>query len=234
MFSWTGERQSQFGVAAAASSGSGGAAAASRLCWRRGGGVAGGFEISGQCRLGAHADSTLVHATWGSYTGCGAALSMRCWRATLRKAGRARLSSMVLFFFWLRRAWPELSCIFSARTLLSDAGPKCRDVCASRVRVLAARSAAIKSSLCARPRWTSRPHSAAHRPPTEACVRLLEQWRQCLRCTEGKRRLQNSKLRRDAPTPAPAMNSAPQALAPQGSRDPFTPSQNTSHCGASG
>ena len=25
-----------------------------------------------------------------------------------------------------------------------------------------------------------------HRPPTEDCVRLLEQWRQCLRCTEGK------------------------------------------------
>jgi hypothetical protein len=75
---------------------SGVATAAWRLCWRRGGGVARGFEISGQCRLGAHADSTLVHATWGSYTGCGAALSMRCWRATLRKAGRARLSSMMV------------------------------------------------------------------------------------------------------------------------------------------
>ena len=103
---------------------SGVAAAAWELFWRRGGGVAGGFEISGQCRLGAHADSTLGHATWGSYTGCGAALSMRCWRATLRKAGRARLSSMVLFFFWLRRAWPELSCYLQCTYASERCGTK--------------------------------------------------------------------------------------------------------------
>jgi hypothetical protein len=63
------------------------------------------LKYPGRFRLGANASSTLVHATWGSYTGCGAALSMRCWRATLRKAGRARLSSIVQGSLICCRAW---------------------------------------------------------------------------------------------------------------------------------
>ena len=85
------------------------------LFWRRGGGVAavrasrrrrgsysgvaaaawrGVLKYPASSVSGAHADSTLVHATWGSYTGCGAALSMRCWRATFLRRPAARLKIM--------------------------------------------------------------------------------------------------------------------------------------------